>query len=246
MKTKLFAVILAGLLLLTATACSGGNGDETDTTDSDNPTVQTRPIVNYVTDEEGKTVTDKEGNAVTEIVTPDDDEEDTTLKKFSGTVYVGLGANLREEPDASSDKVGTARAGETYKATRENNNWYEITVDGETCYITKQAAVDKEIIDSMEEVEDKVIVTAETALNLRKLPSAKAQLVTSVSNSAVLNRIAVGDGWSKVLYTDKEGETTECYVSNKYIKSLDGKPAATTTEAPETTAAPADTEELVG
>lgn len=173
----------------------------------------------------------------TETVVPSDtmspsyDWDDTTLIKFDGVIYVGVGANLREEPNASSKKLGTAVKGDVFKATGENNNWYEIVVDGVTCYITKQAAVDKSVMDSFVDTNDIVVVTAETNLNLRSLPSAKATLVTYVPNSTVLYRIAVGDGWSKILYTNKDGEMIECYVSNKYIKPLTGE---TTTEEAET------------
>ncbi|MBQ9162539.1 MAG: SH3 domain-containing protein [Clostridia bacterium] len=242
MKKRLFALILAGLLLLTATACSSdGDGNET-TTGGTNPIVQTSPIVN-VTDDNGNPVTDDNGNPVTEQQ-GDDEVDDSEFESFSGTIYVGMGANIRKEPSVDSKKVGSAAAGDTFKATAENGDWYKITVDGETCYITKQAAIDKAVMDSFEEIDDEVVVTAEVSLNLRVLPSSKAKLITSVSNSTKLKRLAVGDGWSLVLYTDKNGKTTECYLSNKYIKSLSESATTAETTAEETTAA--ETENLIG
>ncbi|MBE6694802.1 MAG: hypothetical protein E7589_08560 [Ruminococcaceae bacterium] len=241
MKKRLFALILAGLLLLTATACSGGEGDETTTGDS-NPIVQTNPIVN-VTDDNGNPVTDDNGNPVTEQQ-GGEEVDDSEFESFSGTIYVGMGANIRKEPSVDSKKVGSADAGDTFKATAQNGDWYKITVDGETCYITKQAAIDKAVMDSFEEIDDEVVVTAEVSLNLRVLPSSKAKLITSVSNSTKLKRLAVGDGWSLVLYTDKNGKTTECYLSNKYIKSL--SESATTAETTEEVTTAAETETRIG
>lgn len=246
MKTKLFAVILAGLLLLTATACTGDGGDATDTsTDTTGtPIIQTNPVV---TDKNGNTVTDTNGNAVTEAPNKNQEVENTEFNEFTGTVYVGIGVNIREQASATSNKLGTAAVGTTFKATRENNKWYEITYEGKTAYVSKNAVVDNAIIESMEEINDKVVVTAETSLNLRKIPSGigEASIVTAVNNSDVLNRIAVGDGWSKVLYTDKSGNTTECYVSNTYIKSLNADATETTTTAPETTEAPTEAETFI-
>lgn len=229
MKTKLFAVILAGLLLLSATACTGDGGGD-DTTKGGTPSVTTSSpiVINPTTDENGSIVT------TTPETQPDTSETNPTFENFEGTVYVGIDTHIRTNTIVEKDSVhAVAKKGDTYTATGVSTNWYRITIDGDTYYISKRGAIDKAVIDTFEDTDDEVVVTAEVSLNLRALPSSASELMGSVKNGDKLERIAVGDGWSFVRYT--KGETTiECYVSNKYIKSTS---ETATTEAATTEAA---------
>lgn len=241
---KLLCTLLALLLVLALCACNGIDNGET----SEESTAVTteRGDRNHDEDEEGLDDDEDEnvdedsnsseteeasspsmgyptGTEEGEATTPNEQE---TVNLDDDFVYVGLQANVRKEASPTSEKLGVANQGDVYPLIDERDGWYEILFDDMVGFVTKSAAVKKSVMDSFVEINDTVVITAEVSLNLRVLPSANSQLITSVPNGTVLYRTAVGDGWSRVIYTD-HGVNVECYAPNRYIESLDD-PAETT------------------
>lgn len=248
MNKKLFAILTAALLLLSATACNGNSEDVTtgsaDTKD---------PEGSYIV-----VGTDESGNPVTSI-TPGTTEPDT--EGFDPTednpvftdvtmkvVVVSSVATVRSTTQVvENNAVGWPSEGKLLDVTGESANWFRITynVNGEdqVCFIAKTVAADASVLDSFTVLENQEEVEiAVDAVNIRSYPSTDTTL--SIRGSLKMGdkvfRVAVNDKWSRILYevvseteTDAEGnpkkEIMQYYVSNDCLKV----PAAETTAAAE-------------
>ena len=228
MNKKLLALLLAGLLVASVTACTKpGDGEDT-TNDTKNP------------DESYIVVgTDENGNDVTEIPTTENHETvfdptetdpvfvDVTMKVvvFSSVATVRTSTVL-----ADNNAVGWPSEGRELDVTGESDNWYRITypVDGEnkTCYIAKTVAADASVLDNFTAIEEEVEITVE-AVNVRSYPSSASEFSIrgSLKKGEKVTRVAVSENWSRILYevvseteTDAEGnpkvEIKQYYVSN--------------------------------
>ena len=249
MNKKLLALLLAGLLVASVTACTKpGNTDDT-TNDTNNPDDS------YIV-----VGTDANGNDVTEPVTQepvtdafDPSETNPTFVDVTKKVVVFAGvATVRTSTVlAENNAVGWPSEGKILDVTGESDNWYRITysVEGEDkeCYIAKTVAADASVLDGFTAVEEEEVEIIVDAVNVRSYPSAASTLSVrgSLKKGAKVTRVAVSENWSRIIYevvseteTDAEGnakvEIKQYYVSNDCIKA----PEAATTEAP--TEAPAN------
>ncbi|MBP3667900.1 MAG: hypothetical protein J6K29_12730 [Clostridia bacterium] len=242
MNKKLLALLLAGLLVASVTACTGGD-DPKDTTDSESK----KPEDNYIV-----VGTDDAGNDITEIPTQepadpgfDPSETNPTFVDVTKKVVVFAGvATVRTSTVLNAENaVGWPSEGKILDVTGESDNWYRITypVDGENkdCYIAKTVAADATALDGYTAVEEEVEINVE-AVNVRSYPSTASDLSIrgSLKKGTKVTRVAVGEKWSRILFevvseteTDAEGnakvEIKEYYVSNDCLKA----PEAATTEA---------------
>ncbi len=241
MNKKLLALLLAGLLVASVTACTGGD-DPKDTTDSGS----VNPEDSYIV-----VGTDDAGNDITEIPTQepsdpgfDPSETNPTFVDVSKKVVVFAGvATVRTSTVLEAENaVGWPSEGKILDVTGESDNWYRInyTVDGETktCYIAKTVAADAAALDGYTDVEEEVEINVE-AVNVRSYPSTASDLSIrgSLKKGTKVTRVAVGEKWSRILFevvseteTDAEGnakvEIKEYYVSNDCLTA----PEAATTE----------------
>lgn len=242
MNKRIFAIILAGLLLLSATACNpNDNGDGTTADSTKSPVVDgtSAPTYTTETDADGNIITvleesTKAPNGSTSTETDNVSEENPTWKDIDTTVYVATESNLRSNTVVEdSSKVSEVEAGTTLTATGESDNWYRVTYNEKTLYIAKSVAIDKATLDSFTAIDDEVIVTAEESLYVRLLPNKLSKAVGVVYKNDKLTRVAVGEKWSRIVYGEGE-DAKEYYVSNSYIKST--TPATETTATADTVA----------
>ncbi len=58
---------------------------------------------------------------------------------FADVIKVKEDANLRDRPSTNSNIVKVAKAGESFtgEICQENTDWYQVSVNGDTCYISK-------------------------------------------------------------------------------------------------------------
>ncbi len=242
MNKKLLALLLAGLLVASVTACADKPENPEDTNGSTGTPDESYIVVG----------TDAEGNDVTETPTTepsnpgfDPSETNPTFVDVSKKIVVFAGvATVRTETVlADNNAVGWPSEGRELDVTGESDNWYRInyTVDGETktCYIAKTVAADASVLDGFTAVEEEVEISVD-AVNVRSYPSSASELSIrgSLKKGAKVTRVAVSENWSRILYemvseteTDAEGnpkvEIKEYYISNDCVKAVESA-----TEAP--------------
>ena len=253
MNKKLFALLLAGLLVASITACNNNPGNTEDTSGNTNDTNDQYIVIG----------TDEQGNDITEAITqtPADTSFDPTetnptfvdvTKKI--VVFAGVATVRTDTTLAENNAVGWPSEGRILDVTGESDNWYRInyTVDGETkeCYIAKTVAADASVLDGFTAVEEEEVEIIVDAVNVRSYPSAASSnsIRGSLKKGAKVTRVAVSENWSRIIYevvseteTDAEGnakvEIKQYYISNDCLKAPE---AATEAPAEETTEAPAN------
>jgi hypothetical protein len=215
MNKKLFALLLAGLLVASMTACNNTNPHD-DTTESGNTPEDSYIVIG----------TDENGNDVTEIPSKEPETEAFDPSETNPTfvdvtkkvvVFAGVATVRTSTVLAENNAVGWPSEGKLLDVTGESENWYRIlyTVDGEEkeCYIAKTVAADAAVLDGYTEVEEEVIITVD-AVNVRSYPSAASTLSVrgSLKKDTKVTRVAVGEKWSRILFevvseteTDAEG-----------------------------------------
>lgn len=249
MNKKLFALILAGLLVAGMTACHNTQGGNEDTS-ADNADTNDNYIV---------VGTDEQGNNITEPVTQDSvadpgfdpSETNPTFTDVSKkiVVFAGVATVRTSTMIAENNGVGWPSEGRELDATGESENWYRIdyTVDGEiqTCYIAKTVAADASALDAFTAVEEEEVEITVEAVNVRSYPSTASSnsIRGSLTKGTKVTRVAVSENWSRILYevvseteTDADGnakvEIKQYYVSNDCLKAPEAATAEETTEAP--------------
>ena len=253
MNKKLIALLLAGLLVASFTACKDNQGG-TDDTSADNADTTDNYIV---------IGTDEAGNDITEAITQesadtsfDPTETDPVFTDVTKKIVVFASvATVRTSTVlADNNAVGWPSEGRLLDVTGESENWYRITytVDGEEkeCFIAKTVAADADVLDAFTTVEEEEVEITVEAVNVRSYPSAASSnsIRGSLKKGTKVTRVAVSENWSRIIYevvseteTDAEGnpvvEIKQYYVSNDCIKAPE---AATEAPAEETTEAPAN------
>ena len=247
MNKKLFALLLAGLLVASITACNNTPGKTEDTTEGSADTNDQYIVIG----------TDEQGNDITEAITqtPADTSFDPTetnptfvdvTKKI--VVFAGVATVRTDTTLAESNAVGWPSEGRILDVTGESDNWYRInyTVDGETkeCYIAKTVAADASVLDGFTNVAEEEVEIIVDAVNVRSYPSAASSnsIRGSLKKGTKVTRVAVSENWSRILFevvseteTDAEGnakvEIKEYYVSNDCLKVVEAATESTTEAA---------------
>ena len=245
---KVLVVLLAGLLLLSITACNDKNNEKETTADSGSGIVF--PVgtgAELVTNEFGEPLTDTNGDYI--INTPQDpsdiSEENPTFTDCDKTLFVWVetSANIRSSTKLSDDnKIGSVESGKTLTAIKESENWYRIAYKDKNgndveAYIAKTVVIDKAILDSFQTVANEEIEISAN-VNVRLYPDASTTRVGGLVKGDKAIRVAKGNGWSRILFTiDDESETNangapvkkqiECYITNEAIVGEDVTEAAT-------------------
>ncbi len=222
MNKKLLALLVAGLVLVSAVAC---------TENPDNP--ETLPPPESGESESYIVIgTDESGNDVTTPVVPETDKpievNPTFADKTLKVVVIANRGTIRNAPDLSEEsKVAWPAEGTELNVTGESVDWYRISYGENTCYITKAIVADAAGLEGFTAVENET-VTVVGDVNVRSYPSADSDysIRGSLKSGTTATRVAVGETWSKILFTVKvEVETgdpvevqKEYYIHNNYIK----------------------------
>ena len=230
---KLLIVLFAGLLLISAVACTGeGEGNETGN--------DTHIVIPNGTDESGAVITDAEGNVVTNPVedgtqAPQQDnisEQNPTFTDCEKTLYVWVATATIRSATVIGEENGIAwpTEGTTLTCTGESNNWYRIQYEDKTAYIAKTVAGDYAAISGMTAVDNEEIeISAD--VNVRTYPSTEGGDLTlrgGLKKGTKVTRVAKGDKWSCILFaveseteTDAEGkpvvEMKQYFIVNECI-----------------------------
>ena len=234
MKKTLLAALLAGLLIISATACGGSKeGDETgNNTDVIIPMGTGEVIVG--TDDEGNIVTTPVENNTQAPVEDNISESNPTFTEVKKTVYVWVAtATIRTQTVIDSENaVAWPVEGTTLTVTGESDNWYRITYEGDTRYIAKTVAGDYAAIQGMTAVDNEEIeISAD--VNVRTYPSTEGGDLTirgGLKKGDKVTRVAKGETWSCILFevtseteTDAEGKPAKTFkqyfIINECIKS---------------------------
>ena len=143
------------------------------------------------------------------------DSNDTPVIKETKIVNTDS-LNVRSGPSTSYSKLGSLSKGNKVSVISESNGWSKIL------YNEKEAYVSSEYLDSQESDSDTTPVIKETkivntdSLNVRSGPSTSYSKLGSLSKGSKVSVISESNGWSKILYNEKEA-----YVSSEYLDSED-------------------------
>ena len=243
MKKNLLTILLAGLLLLTATACNKDPQDPADTNDTaSEETTGSYIVVQTGTGEADTKPVEPDTDAETEA--PDPSEENPTFTDSSAEIIiVSNAAAIRSATQLKEDNiVAWPSEGKTYTVTGESTNWYRIDYEGATCYIAKTVAGNTDVLATFTAIEGgkQIEITADY-LNVRSYPSAdfsaEISVRASLKKGTIVTCVAENDSWCRIKFEVKatDGTVTEVkeyYVSKKYVKDVNA--------AEETTAAASD------
>ncbi len=236
MNKKLLAILIAGLLLLTAVSCGDDkpSGDESDTKGS----TSADSYMGADTDEWGNTVTAPDSEEVT--VPNDNDELNPTFTEISKKVVIITAvATVRDKTIVDENTaIGWPKEGTILDVTGESENWYRITYNEKEAYIAKTVAADASALEGFSKVEgdgEQVVISTGNeggAVYVRSYPSSESEksIRATLKEGTVVTRVAVGEKWSRILYeetseteTDAEGNPAktvkEYYISNDCIKN---------------------------
>ena len=89
-------------------------------------------------DNEDDFVVKSNGSETTTDTSDDDDDKKANVWEVANyTVYaMANGLNIRSAASTTGTKLGTANIGDSFTASEKNDEWYKITYDGTTAYIS--------------------------------------------------------------------------------------------------------------
>lgn len=140
---------------------------------------------------------------------------EVTFEDVNETVWAKESVNVRTGPGTSYDKIGTLSAkDEVIRTGIGSNGWSRIEYNGKIAYANgKYLTTDKPKEVTYKEVNETVY--AIDGVNVRSGPGTNFEKVGRLSRKDTVIRIGIGDnGWSKVLYNDKEA-----YISSNYLST---------------------------
>ncbi len=235
MNKKLLVILCAGLLLISAVACSNDTPKETET-DAATGTGPVESYINIGTDESGNTVTSPVGP---DTAAPAETEFDPTEQNPTFTdaqkdiVVITAVATVRSSTQVNdATGIGWPKEGTVLTITGESENWYRIKYNGEDAYIAKSVVDDASALEGFTPVENEQITIASGfeggAVNVRSYPSTASDksIRGTLKDGATVTRVAVGEKWSIILFevvseTETDAEGNAAKVQKKYYISND-------------------------
>ena len=237
MKKNLLIILAAGLLLLSATACNKGTGDDKDTDNNTDTAETTGSYLVVETDTNGEVITSANN-------TPDEDDFDPSEEspEFTASnmeiVIISYTAKVRTATVLKEDNVvAWPSEGTTYTVTGVSENWYRVKYQDKDCYIAKTVAADASVLATFTEIaggEMMEVVNADT-LNVRSYPSADSDhsIRGQIRKGDQVKRLAANDSWSLIEVqlpsedpdeTNADGTpmivTKRCYVKSSYLQAV--------------------------
>lgn len=243
MKKKLLVLLLAGLLIASATACSRGDKPEDTTTSTE---ANTDGYIVVGTDAKGNDITEPSTGNQTDPIHDPTEHNPTFVDVTKKVVVISSVAKVRTATTLEANNVvGWPSEGRELEVTGESANWYRIsyTVEGteKVCYIVKSVAADVAALEGFTAAEEEVEIT-ENAVYVRSYPSTASEYSIRgiLKKGDKVTRVAVSDKWSRILFelkseteTGADGkpkvETKQYYVSNDCLKVVSQETESTTT-----------------
>lgn len=111
--------------------------------------------------------------------------------------------NVRQTPSTSKPRIGQLRRGATITVTGVCDDWLQISLQGQTCYVCGKYT----------DFESPTATVTASALNIRKGPSTDTDKLGLLPNGAEVRVLAKEKGWVKILYGKEIG-----YISADYLK----------------------------
>ena len=247
MKKNLLTILIAGLLLLTVTACKKDPDKNNDDTNDTGDTTGSFMVVETGTGTETETKGD-----------PSEENPTFVPSNVTEIVIVSNAANIRSATDINDETniVASPSEGTTYTITGESENWYSITYKDQTCYIAKTVAADAALLSTFTAIEGgEDVEVINGPVFIRSYPSADYDYAKRnvLETGTKLTRVAVGETWSQIKFevtseteTNADGsavtEVKYYYINSKYLQAVEADTEATTQAVTEevTTAAAAE------
>ncbi len=187
-------------------------------------------------DEELRNVTGAPLSGTTTVQTPDNatsSQETSSLKPYSAatTLYVNDTVNVRSGPGTDTDIIGGYAPGDPVMVIGETNNWYQVSINGETGYIRKdfltnnanaaqqtnaQASSDEAAGESISAYNygSSVTMYATDGVNIRSQPSTSSDVSGAVNSGTAVTVVGETDNWFIVSTGSGTG-----YISKSYLSS---------------------------
>ena len=140
-----------------------------------------------------------------------------TITKNIGTVKVGNSRlNVRDKASISGKIIGKLYTGDKVEIKGENGQWYKISYEGKTAYISKKyVKVSSKVIAELEECSD--VFKAQIGFNVRTGPSTSYTQIGRLIKGQVFQVTGkCSNGWYQIKYGSKTG-----YVSSKYLDKME-------------------------
>ena len=127
--------------------------------------------------------------------------------------------NVRSGPSTSHSKIGTLSKGTKVSVISESNGWSKILYNNKEAYVSSQylSKISSGSTDdntSSNTVKETKEVNTDS-LNVRSGPSTSHSKIGTLSKGTKVGVISESNGWSKILYNDKEA-----YVSSQYLSEV--------------------------
>ncbi len=141
---------------------------------------------------------------------------------FAANIGVATDAlNIRDNATTTSNIVGSYKVGDTFTVTDKVNNFYSISKDGKTYYVSADYTRFK--------TADGVITGS--GVFIRKTPSVDGEILTMADLNTPVTVVGKSGDWYQLQLDSTVGYIHKDYVSGKYIDRVG---APTTTTAPQT------------
>ena len=126
--------------------------------------------------------------------------------------------NVRTGPSTSYSKLGTLSKGTKVGVISESNGWSKILYNNKEAYVSSQYLSKISSGSTDDNTSNTVKETKEVntdSLNVRSGPSTSYSKLGTLSKGTKVGVISESNGWSKILYNDKEA-----YVSSQYLSEV--------------------------
>ena len=145
-----------------------------------------------------------------------DDNTSNTVKETKEVNTDSL--NVRSGPSTSYSKLGTLLKGTKVGVISESNGWSKILYNNKEAYVSSQYLSKISSGSTDDNTSNTVKETKEVntdSLNVRSGPSTSYSKLGTLSKGTKVGVISESNGWSKILYNDKEA-----YVSSQYLSEV--------------------------
>lgn len=161
--------------------------------------------------------------------------EEKIYKKVEEKVTAKDVVNLRKDATTKSDVVGTMKNGDILtRVGIGTNGWSKVQYNGQVVYaISSYLTTDLQYTNkpSQDIVADNVFtaqkdkVTAKDTVNLRSLPTTGGELLGTLKNGEVAERVAVSNkGWSRLIYNGQTVYAITSYLTTDLTSKNENNP----------------------
>lgn len=199
MKKRIFALLLAGLLAASMTSCFQGTSDPQDTKPG------------------GQTLPSETGPSDTDPSAP------ITFTDVDETVYtVEENVKLLTEMDSVVGAVLIKTKVTEMRRVKYHDTWSVVEYLGQQYYVLTDSITNADLTGkNFTACADKTMYVTTDGLNIRQYASAKLDSLGTLSANETVTVIATGDGWSKIKFTDKNGQEAFGFVKSEYLSETE-------------------------